>query len=994
MALSKQLIPIPLGSGVDTKTDARRTPVGKLVACENAVFSKTGALHKRHGYDAVSLAVEGGGTISGLVGCVAHRDELLAFTDQGTCYSRSAATERWVSRGEAVVASVDDHAVVRNAAEQRAPDVAYVAGLRVVVWEEHSGNPAAYQGIKYSVYDDTTGTVLVSSGTVASSAGTRPRVVAFGDYAVFIYADGVNLKERHLNAVSSPTTLSTAVAIVGDVTAGAAVFDAAVVGDRLWVAWDSSVHGAPDALYLSSSLAASSTIVISGATQCDQCIAIAGSTAQEIHIAAAGAGGYEFARLSYTGTVLALSDTVGTGWSRVTLTMDEGSNATSFVLYEEGTAVYRVEVTTSGVFGTPALVAKNATLASHAWKYGTSVLHVASNRYRKPAYVAINWSSTEQSSNFVVNAMTGRVVARLGYGNAGGARPHFTLSGAVSVAEGRYAFARQQVTELVTTSSITTTRAGITVSDIVHEPTVRLQAARAGDGLVIAGGVPQYYDGLTVRELGFLLYPEGVTGAPVGGGGSMSAGTYQYSIVYEGTDNLGQFHRSAPSTPIQVTTALNDSVDLTVPNLRIGAWGTAARLVVYRTAVNGSVFYRVSSTAAPTQNDPTTNTTSITDTASDASITSNELLYTTGGVIENVTPSSCKYAITVRGRVWLAGFADGNVLAYSKALRDGEPPAFSDLLTTSCDPDGGPITGLGAIDDKVIVFKRDRILALNGPGPSDTGIGAYDQPMAVTTEQGCSSAPSIVTVPEGCMFQSPGGIYLLDRSLQTQYVGAPVEDWNDETVVGAARATDATRVVFWTAAGPALVYDWQYQQWATWTAHEATSATVWRGLLAFVDDGGRLLVQNNAFTDAGSFVRLRAVFGWMALGGIQGFERLYRARILGEMRGPHTLRCRFGYDYDPAWKDEATIDAGALYPGATYGETTPYGGDSVYGGSYPLYRFEFRPERQKVQAFRVAIEDVQTSAYNEGVSLVDLSVWVGLKRGPQRLPSSNTAGAQ
>lgn len=984
MALSKQLIPIPLGSGVDTKTDARRTPVGKLVACENAVFSKTGALHKRHGYDAVSLAVEGGGAISGLVGCVAHRDELLAFTDQGTCYSRSAATERWVSRGEAVVASVDDHAVVRNAAEQRAPDVAYVAGLRVVVWEEHSGNPATYQGIKYSVYDDTTGTVLVSSGTVASSAGTRPRVVAFGDYAVIIYADGVELKERHLNAVSSPTTLSTAVAIVGDVAAGAAVFDAAVVGSRLWVVWNSTVHVSLDALYLDSALTASATIVGSGAIDCTTCVCITSNNVQQIHCVGSGAGGVEFLRLSYTGSVLAISDTVTTGWTRVTAVADDGNDSTTRVVYEVAAGVYAASITPAGVVGAGTLLAKAATLASHAWVYGS-----ASGRY-----VVINWSSTEQSSYFAINASTGRVVARVSYGNAGGARPHFTLSGAVSVAEGRYAFARQQVTELVTTSSITTTRAGITVSDIVHEPTVRLQAARAGDGLVIAGGVPQYYDGLTVRELGFLLYPEGVTGAPVGGGGSMSAGTYQYSIVYEGTDNLGQFHRSAPSTPIQVTTILNDSVTLTVPNLRIGAWGTAARLVVYRTAVNGSVFYRVSSTAAPTQNDPTTNTTSITDTASDASITSNELLYTTGGVIENVTPSSCKYAITVRGRVWLAGFADGNVLAYSKALRDGEPPAFSDLLTTSCDPDGGPITGLGAIDDKVIVFKRDRILALNGPGPSDTGIGAYDQPMAVTTEQGCSSAPSIVTVPEGCMFQSPGGIYLLDRSLQTQYVGAPVEDWNDETVVGAARATDATRVVFWTAAGPALVYDWQYQQWATWTAHEATSATVWRGLLAFVDDGGRLLVQNNAFTDAGSFVRLRAVFGWMALGGIQGFERLYRARILGEMRGPHTLRCRFGYDYDPAWKDEATIDAGALYPGATYGETTPYGGDSVYGGSYPLYRFEFRPERQKVQAFRVAIEDVQTSAYNEGVSLVDLSVWVGLKRGPQRLPSSNTAGAQ
>ncbi|MGL4807639.1 MAG: hypothetical protein ACRC4O_02745, partial [Giesbergeria sp.] len=70
-----------------------------------------------------------------------------------------------------------------------------------------------------------------------------------------------------------------------------------------------------------------------------------------------------------------------------------------------------------------------------------------------------------------------------------------------------------------------------------------------------------------------------------------------------------------------------------------------------------------------------------------------------------------------------------------------------------------------------------------------------------------------------------------------------------------------------------------------------------------------------------------------------------------------------------------------------------YGGDTVYGGVYPLYTFEFRPERQKVQAFRVSIEDVQTTDYNEGLSLVDMSLLVGQRRGPQRLPSTKVAGA-
>lgn len=990
MALSKQLVPVPFGSGVDTKTDSRRTPVGKLTDLQNGVFSKTGALHKRHGYDAVSLSIEGGGTISGLVGTLAHRDELLAFTDQGTVYSRSEATERWVSRGEAVVASTEDRAVVRNDKEQRAADVCVVNGLRVVVWEEYSGNPAAYDGIKYSVYDDASGTVLVGSGTVAGATATRPRVVAFGDYAVIMYAIGVEVLERHLNAVHSPTTLSTAVAIIGDVTSGAAVFDACVTGSRLFVAWHSTGAGAAELMALDDTVTALSAFPsLGGAIACDACIAIAAGADQSLYILGASTAGpdWEFFRASYTGAVYAnATASAVTAPRRVSLVVhDDASPASATAVFDTTAGVRTLSLTPAGSgLGAGTALIKNATVASHAWKYGSA----------NTRYVAINWSSTEQSSYFAVNLSTGRVVARLGYGNGGGTRPHCTLSGAVEVSTGRYAFARQQVTELITTSTVTMTRAGITVSDVVHEPAVRLQAATAGAGLVIAGGVPQFYDGLQVRELGFLLYPEGVTAVAVGAGtGLMAAGVYQYSVVYEVTDNLGQIHRSAPSTPVSVTAAALDSVTVTIPNLRIGAWGTAVRLVVYRTAVNGSIFYRVTASATPTANDPTTNTTTYTDSVADASITSNELLYTTGGIVENVTPSACKYAVTINGRVFLAGFSDGNVVACSKLLRDGEPPAFSDLLSVACDPDGGPVTGLGYVDDKVIVYKRDRILALTGAGPTDTGLGLYETPRTVTTEQGCSSAASIVAVPEGSMFQSPGGIYLLDRSLQTSYIGAPVEYWNDQTVVGAARATDATRVVFWTAAGPALVYDWQYQQWSTWTGHAATSATVWGGLLAFVRDDGALLVQSDTYTDAGAFIRLRATFGWMAFAGIQGWERLYRVRILGEMKGPHTLRCRFGYDYDPAWPDEGTIDVGALYAGSVYGSASVYGGDSVYGGVYPLYTFEFRPERQKVQSFRISVEDVQSTDYNEGVSFVDLSLLVGQRRGPQRLPSTKVAGA-
>lgn len=990
MALSKRTISVPFGYGLDTKSSELRTPTGRLLACENAVFTKGGELAKRPGYEALALSLEGGGTMAGPVGVMTHDNELLAITDAGTIYSRSDATGRWVSRGEATAATTESRSVVRNDKEQRAPDVCIVGGLRVVVWEEYSGNPAAYDGIRYSVYDDASGTVLVSSGTVATATGTRPRVVAFGDYAVILYAVGVEVLERHLNAVHSPTTLSTAVAIIGDVVSGNATFDACVSGDRLFVAWGSSGSGAAECMYLDSTFAAVTGPGLGGAITVDICLAIAAGDDRNLYILSAGAGGpaWEFFRVSYTLNVYAVfTASAVTAPRRVSLVVNDGASpAGATAVFDTTAGVYTLSITPAGGgLGAGTLLVKGATVASHAWRYGT-----AGTRY-----AAINWSSTEQSGYFAVNLSTGRVVARLGYGNGGGTRPHCTLSGAVEVSTGRYAFARQQVTELVTTSTVTMTRAGITVSDVVHEPAVRLQAATAGAGLVIAGGVPQFYDGLAVRELGFLLYPEGVTAVAVGAGtGSMAAGVYQYSVVYEATDNLGQIHRSAPSTPVSVTAAALDSVTVTIPNLRIGTWGTAARLVVYRTAVNGRFFYRVTPSATPVANVPTTNTTTYTDDDADASITSNEPLYVNGGIIENVAPSASRFCVGYRGRVWLAGLEDSNAVAYSKFLRDGQPPEFCDQFVAACDPAGGPITGLGVIDDKLVIFKRDRAFALVGDGPSDTGAGAvFGDPIAVTTETGCVSAASVVQTPQGLMFQSPKGIYLLDRSMQATYVGAPVEQYNSLTVIGARTSASDNRVVFWTRDGAALAYDWLMRQWSTWSNHEASCVTTWDDRHVFVRTDGTLCAETPAaFTDAGSAIKLRATFGWLGLGGVQGYQRLLALRVLGRFIGAHTLRCQLSYDYDPSVRGDGSIDVGALYPGTTYGGTSPYGSDAVYGGTWPTYRFEFKPERQSCQTVLITLEDVQSTDYNEGLVLVDLALTIGVKGYPQPLAGSRRAG--
>lgn len=55
--LQKQTITIPLGLGVNTKTDEKLVEAGQFnLVCENATFEKVGAVSKRDSYEALSTS--------------------------------------------------------------------------------------------------------------------------------------------------------------------------------------------------------------------------------------------------------------------------------------------------------------------------------------------------------------------------------------------------------------------------------------------------------------------------------------------------------------------------------------------------------------------------------------------------------------------------------------------------------------------------------------------------------------------------------------------------------------------------------------------------------------------------------------------------------------------------------------------------------------------------------------------------------------------------
>jgi len=86
------------------------------------------------------------------------------------------------------------------------------------------------------------------------------------------------------------------------------------------------------------------------------------------------------------------------------------------------------------------------------------------------------------------------------------------------------------------------------------------------------------------------------------------------------------------------------------------------------------------------------------------------------------------------------------------------------------------------MDDKLIIFKRDAPTtsleqALTTTGATTTSATPYllQRQLVAPTFLNRSDA-------NGLMFQSDKGIWLLGRDLQTNYIGAPVEQYNGETV--------------------------------------------------------------------------------------------------------------------------------------------------------------------------------------------------------------------
>lgn len=1026
--LQKQPLSINFSQGVDTKTDPFQLAPGKFLSLENSVFDKIGRLTKRNGYAAltpVPSSVDSPNYIT------TYFDNLIAIGR--TLESYSAGSKEWINKGNLLPVTVETLSAVRNSTSQTQADSAVAAnGLACIVYTDQNPANLTQSIYKYAIIDSATGEYIVPPVQLTNADATygTPRVFLLNNYFVVIYTTKPSSYHLVYQAISS-TDVNAVIAETDIVTnyqpSTTLNFDAVISNGRLVIAYHTLTGGSIIAIK-----ALSPTFVLSGATT------ISGYTATMFSLCAEDPATYVVFYNGTNGYITAIDQnlvlipafaTPITWATAITDIKNVTSSATAsgVTIYYERAKAYSFDanlktnyittntVTSAGVAGTPLpYLCRSVGLASKVITGSDGV-----------DYFLALYNSVYQPSYFLING-SGKVVATLA--NSNGASNYY-LNGLPSFSihdDALWApYLRRDLIQSINQTATTYTpgvfsqtginlgRFAIAGSDVL--------SAEIGNNLNLTGGFLTGYDGVAPVEQGFFLYPDMDTNLDANGtskaisvtagvGSVAAAGApYYYQVTYEWTDNQGNLFRSAPSLPVPLTAAsltggASNTVTINVPTLRLTQKTTSpVRIVVYRWSTTQQAYYQISSIQQPTLNDLSVDSVAVTDTFSNAQIIGNNLIYTTGGVVENIMPPATNVMTLFDNRLWLLDAENPNLLWFSKQVIQNTPVEMSDLFTryiaptTASQGSTGKITALSPMDDKLVIFKRNALGYINGTGPDNAGGNSqYSEFTLINSVVGCTNQKSIVFTPNGLMFQSAKGIWLLGRDLSTSYIGAPVESLTvGANVYSAVNVPGTTQVRFTLDSGVTLMYDYFFQQWGAFTNIPALSSTIYDNLHTYINSYGQVLQETpGQYLDNTSPVLMKFVTGWINLAGLQGFERFYSMYLLGQYLTPFNLNVTIGYDYNPS-AAQSTLVSPDNYA-ANYGNEQLWGSGPVWGGASNVFEARVFPQRQKCESFQLSINEVydptKGQAAGAGLTLSGLNLIVGLKKASRTSPAYRNFG--
>lgn len=539
--------------------------------------------------------------------------------------------------------------------------------------------------------------------------------------------------------------------------------------------------------------------------------------------------------------------------------------------------------------------------------------------------------------------------------------------------------------------------AGVTDCQFNFSP-VNTDVQVLGNNALFAGGQVGMYDGAIVCEENFHIYPNSVnssSGISTSGGNiaAVADSLFSYIYLYEWIDNQGQVHRSFPSpvmTPIAsghtytfAAGTTTGSITLTIPMLRVtNKPGTQVVVNVYRTKANGSVYFLLGvglvGTYGTVTNDPSINTTTFLDTFSDAQIQGNLQIYTTGD-LGFYAPPATSALTNFKNRAIQVSSEDRFQVGYSNAVLQNFPAQFVPEFLVNIGTVGGPLVTVAQMDDKMILFKDGKqsgaaIYYMVGQGPAPSGANNdFQDPLPIAVDAGCVDRPSVVLTPVGLMFKSDKGIYLLDRSLQASYIGAPVESYNQHSVLSAQLIPNTTQVRFLISNGLMLMYDYFYKRWATFSSPAGVSDCIFQGQHTYVSSAGQVYQETPGTYVDGTVTPVLWNFttAWIKLAGLQGYQRAYFFYFLGDYISSHQLSVSMYTNFSAVADETVTI--------------TP---DSTK--SLENWRVFFK--NQRCQSFQISMQEVSTGVLGQGLNLSGLNLIAGVKSKFRTISAAQSTG--
>ena len=998
MPLQKQLVQIPF-NGIQTKADPKLAPLGSYASINNFIMNRYPELVKRDGVGLIGEST----SPSNITTTYSYLNEIGVITNNAV-YSYSPSLDQYQNKGLSASPLITAKPVIANTYSQVNCDSSITdSSIMGVVWEDSRG------GVRCSVKDLLTDT-LIQSDYLISATGIKPKVVAASTFILFTWIEAGSpnsLKSMRYSTLSN--TFDAAVVITNTISS-AYCYDAIQSLNNVLIAI-ATVAAAPDTVYAcywnvnsnalgtgTDGLAIPTSLGIANSSTAPVAMSLALdplNTYFTCTIYNSSKNIYTKSFYSYitaiTSEIQVASATTDAGYSLASC-IDSSNN--TYIFYSSYNTLhnsFQAKVTSNTI--TPAVSYNRSFflqmgVASKAFYYSGN------------AYVILGYNSALQNTFFGVRddgACFGRMLSTL----AGGMPSKANSISSFNIRPDKvntYISSLPKTTKIVVSSSSYFSTTSI-FSEQINLTPQSIDNKVLGKSLNIAGGYLKQYDGSnTVFEQGFHLYPEQPALTQTTSG-SIANGSYSYVVCWEWIDNQGQLHRSNPSLPATITTTgSNQTVSIVVRSLPITnketRWGdlrTPVILAVYRTLSLGTTYYRVNQLPATyVYNDPTAQTITYSDTGSDSSIGSNSLLYTTGGVFSNISLPSTNLMSTSKNRVIVAGTdTEPNRVYFSKEKEEGVGVEFSNELSFIVDGLGGDITAIATMDDKIVIFKQSLAFYVGGQGTDKVGNGSFTIPQLISTDCGCKYPQSIVLTGKGLMFQSQKGIYLLDQTLNLTYVGQAIDIITTKQpnfqITSAVNLPDQNQVFFTSTQNQVLVYDTYFEQWYT---HSLQFSPISSNLLSsnwYVSSSSATYkqVSGQTYDGTGDSIVSSLKTNWININQLEGFGRIYAILLLGDNATvAHTLKVNLYYDFKTTPSETLSLTPTSLCA-AAYGDDSPYGSGTPYGGSFDgTYQFVVRPKIQKCTSLQIEIidsfpsGDVTSSFKFSGISLV-----VGIKQG-------------